>query len=273
MISFKKILLVVFFYLPLCGTVHAQKDSSFIFSKLIEGDFSYFTVDNLNNIYLVSATGQLKKITGEGDSVAIFNNVRRYGKLFSIDVTNPLKLLLYFKNFSTIVVLDRFLTVRNTINLNKKNIFKVNAIATSYDNNIWLFDESDSKLKKIDENGDMLSETVDLRNVLDTIPSPVQVFDRDGYVYLYDPNKGFYTFDYYGSLKNTIPFLHWNNTEVTDKNFYGFSDSSLFQYQPGSLNLKEYSIPAYFKDALQIKAANNKIYLLQKDGVHQYLIK
>ena len=110
----------------------AQSDSVFSLHKTIAGDFSYFTVDNLDNIYLVNnQTNQLKKLNANGDSAGVFNNVRKYGKLFSIDATNPLKLLLYYKNFSTIVVLDRFLNVRNTINLGKKNIFKVKAIATS----------------------------------------------------------------------------------------------------------------------------------------------
>lgn len=253
---------------------HAQKDTLFILNRTIPGDFSYFTIDNLENIYLVNnSSNQLKKLNGNGDSAGVFNNVRKYGKLFSIDATNPLKLLLFYKNFATIVVLDRFLNVRNTINLGKKNIFKVKAVATSYDNNIWLFDEGDSKLKKIDDNGDVLLETVDFRTLFDTVPSPLQIIDQDGYLFLYDPNKGFYTFDYYGALKNNIPFLHWNNTEIIGKNMYGFGDSLLYQYQTSSLKLTEYPIPAFFKNALQIKAANNKVYLLQKNGIQEFLIR
>lgn len=251
----------------------AQQDTPFILSKTITGAYTYFAVDNLENIYLLNTTDQLKKLNARGDSAGVFNNVRRYGKLFSMDVTNPLKLLLYYKNFATIVVLDRFLNVRNTINLGKKNIFKVQAIATSYDNNIWLFDEGDSKLKKIDDNGDVLQETTDFRNLFDTVPSPVQITDQDGFLYLYDPARGFYTFDYYGALKNNMPFLHWNNTSVVGKNMYGFGDSSLYQYQSGSLNLATYPLPSFFRNAVQIKATNNKVYLLDPDGIRQYSIK
>jgi len=252
----------------------AQKDSVFILNKILPGDFSYFTVDNLENIYLVNNnSNQLKKLNNNGDSAGVFNNVRKYGKLYSIDATNPLKILLYYKNFSTIVVLDRFLNVRNTINLGKKNIFKVKAIASSYDNNIWLFDEGDTKLKKIDDNGEVLLETVEFRTIFDTVPSPVQITDQDGLLYLYDPNRGFYSFDYYGALKNNIPFLHWTNTEIIGKKMYGFGDTLLYQYQPNSLKLTEYPIPEFFKNALQIKVANNKVYLLQKNGIQQFLIK
>ncbi len=259
--------------LLLCIPATAQQDSSLKYAATIAGDFSYFTTDNLENIYLVNSNNQLKKINSNGDSAGIFNDVRKYGKLFSIDATNPLKLLLYYQNFSTIVVLDRFLNSRNVINLRKQNIFNVKTIATSYDNNIWIFDEGDAKLKKIDDNGTVLSETVDFRIVFDSIPSPVQIIDRDGFVTLYDPAKGFYIFDYYGALKNRIPFLNWTNIEVTGNKLYGFDATHLYQYQPGSLQMKEYGLPQLFNDALQIKAGNGKVYVLDKNGLQQYLVK
>lgn len=269
--AYKKIILFLSVGILGWNACRAQ-DSLFVYSKIFPGDFSYFTIDNLDNIYLLSNTDQLKKISPNGDA-AIFNDVRKYGKLFSIDATNPLKVLLYYQNFSTVVVLDRFLNIRNTINLRKQNIFKVKTIAASYDNNIWLFDEGDAKLKKINDNGDVLLETIDFRNIFDTIPSPTQIVDRNGFIYLYDTSKGFYTFDYYGALKNRLPFLNWTNTEVIANTMYGFSNNYLYQYKQGSLNLKEYKLPVSFSDALQIKAGNNRVYVLTKEGLQQFLVK
>ena len=249
------------------------QDSVMQFQKIIPGGFSYFTVDNLENLYLVSTDNQLKKINVNGDSSGIFNDVRKYGSLSTIDPSNPLKLLLYYKDFSTIAELDRLLNILNIIDLPKQGIFNVNAVATSYDNNVWLFDEGESKLKKIDDYGNELLETVDFRVLFDSVPSPTQIIDRDGYVYLYDPNKGFYIFDYYGSLKNRIPFLHWTNVEVIGKSLYGFKDNILYQYKLGSLNLVQYALPPVFKDALQIKAGNGKVYLLKQEGLEIFSIK
>ncbi len=272
MMQAKKIWLFFTVSMLSVAVLFAQKDSVLQFSKNMSGDFTYFNVDNLDNIYLVNNQNQLKKLNSRGDSVGIFNDVRKYGKLFYIDVTNPLKLLLYYQNFSTIVVLDRFLMVRNVINLRTQNIFNVKAIANAYDNNIWVFDEGDAKLKKIGENGDLLSETVDCRLIFDTIPSPTQIIDEGGFVNLYDPAKGFYIFDIYGALKSKLPFTGWKNVEAINKTLYGFADSTLYEYQPGTLNLKEYQLPAVFNNALQIKAANNKIYLLTEKGLQQFTI-
>jgi hypothetical protein len=251
----------------------SQSDSAFSFLKIIKGKYTSFTVDNLDNIYLITATNQLKKINGNGDSAGVFNDVKRFGTLTAIDVTNPLKILLYYKNFATVVVLDRFLNTRNTINFRKQNIFSVQSITTSYDNNIWLFDEQDYKLKKIDDDGRLLQETTDFRMLFDSVPSPINLVDKDNFVYLYDTAKGFYIFDYYGAFKNRLPFLNWSNVAVSAKNMYGFSNSKLYSYELQSLTLKEYQLPGFFAGYTAIKAANGKLYLLKDDGVYIYQVK
>ena len=269
----------ILFFLCLCVSVAipvastAQTDSAFKFLKSIPGEFSYFNVDNLDNIYLITSNNQLKKLNDAGDSVAVFNDVKRYGNPSSVDVTNPLKILLYYKNYSTVVVLDRLLTVRNTINFRKQNIFYVNNITLSYDNYIWLFDEEDFKLKKIDEDGKLLQATTDWRMLFDTVPSPVKIVDRDNFVYLYDPEKGFYIFDYYGGFKNRLAFLNWSNVEVNGNTVYGFSKNNLYSYQLKTLNLKEYKLPGFFGNATSIKVMNGKVYLLRESGIDIYQIK
>jgi hypothetical protein len=272
MIPVKKIAFLFLISFLITTISFSQTDSALQPGKIIAGNFTYFNVDNLDNIYILNNNNQLKKLNSNGDSVGLFNDVRKYGKLFYIDVTNPLKVLLYYQNFSTVVVLDRFLMIRNVINLRKQNIFNVKAIATSYDNNIWIFDEGDAKLKKIGENGDLLSETVDCRLIFDTIPSPTQIIDEGGFVNMYDPVKGFFIFDIYGALKSKLPFTGWKNIEAINKTLYGFTDNVLYEYQTGTLNLKEYKLPQAFINATQIKAANNKIYLLNNSSLQQFII-
>jgi hypothetical protein len=251
----------------------AQSDSAFTFIKKITGSFSFFTVDPLDNIYLVTSGNQLKKINANGDSAGVFNDVKRYGKLADIDVTNPLKILLYYKNFGTVVVLDRFLNSRNTINFRKQNIFSVQAIATSYDNNLWLFDEQDNKLKKISDEGELLLESTDFRMQFDSVPAPLQLIDKENYVYLYDTAKGFYIFDYYGAFKNRLPFLNWNNVAVSAKNMYGFNNHTLYSYELNSLTLKSYQLPVYLYNYTSVKAMNGKLYLLNEEGISVYQVR
>ena len=249
-----------------------KTNAYFKYIKFIPGDYTYMDVDVLDNVYLITAGNQLKKINANGDSVAVFNDVKKYGNPSLIDVSNPLKILVYYKNFSTVVILDRLLTFRNSINFRKTNIFSVKTLATSYDNNIWLFDEQDFKLKKIDDDGKTLIETTDWRQIMDSVPLPTQIIDRDNFVYLYDINKGFYIFDYYGTFKNNLPFLHWEHTAISGNKLYGFLNNRLYSYELKSLSLKDYTIPSFFEDYTDIKTMNGKVYLLKKDGVEIYSV-
>jgi hypothetical protein len=229
-------------------------------------------IDILDNIYLVTTGNQLKKINSNGDSAGVFNDVKKYGNPSLIDVSNPLKILVYYKNYSTVVILDRLLTFRNSINFRKTNIFSVKTLATSYDNNLWLFDEQDFKLKKIDDDGKLLLETTDMRLLMDSVPQPSQIIDRDNFVYLYDELRGFYVFDYYGTYRNNLPFLHWEHAAVSGSKLYGFVNHRLLSYELKSLTLKEYILPSFFGDYTDIKTMNGKVYLLKKDGVEIYSV-
>lgn len=243
----------------------------FHLSKTIPGIFSLMEVDILNNIFVVTATGQLKKINLDGDSIAVYNDIKKYGNPSLIDVSNPLKILVYYKNFSTAVILDRFLAQRNIINFRKENLLSVQAVSTSYDNNLWIFDGQEFKLKKIDEYGKLISESNDLRQFISDVPLPESIFDNGLYVYLYDPQKGIYIFDYYGTLKKQLPYLGWQNANVWNGSIYGFSNNgrTLNTYEEKTAILRSYNIPANIAgDA--IKFVNGKLVVLKKDRIEIY---
>ncbi len=247
-------------------------NSAFAYVSFIPGVYSFMDIDMLGNIYLINERNQLKKIKPNGDSAAVYNDVKQYGNPTLIDVTNPLKVPVYYKNYSTVVVLDRFLTYRNSINFRKENIFKVRTLATSYDNNLWIFDEQDFKLKKINDAGVVLRETNDWRQIFDTVPTPSLITDRENFVYLYDENRGFYIFDYYGSFKTHLPFLNWEHVAVSSGRLMGFVKGVLYSYELNTFNLKSYSLPPFLSDYKDIKAVNGKVYLLKKQGVEIYNI-
>ncbi|HXD78991.1 MAG TPA: hypothetical protein VN616_14340 [Puia sp.] len=232
-----------------------------------------FDADNLGNIYIIDAGNQLKKLGPRGDSLAVFNDVRRYGNIAAIDVTNPLKILVYYRDFTTIIELDRFLNIINTIDLRKLNILQARAVGLAYDNNIWVFDELDAKLKRIADDGSLVDQSTDFRQLFDTVPDPVSIRDRDGLVYLYDPARGVYIFDHYGTLKTHLDFSGWKDFEVIGKNLLGRDNEKFYRYQPGTLSMKEEPIPASYEGAIRIRIMPAVIYVLKKTGLEVYTRK
>lgn len=261
----------------LCG--HAQPDTGMQQNsaadlsfpvRLYTGKAKLFTADNLGNIYVLTQAGQLIKYDSQGDSLNVFNDIRRYGTLYSMDATNPMKVLLYYRDFSALVMLDRFLNRVNTIDLRKAGIFQAKAIGLAYDNNVWVFDEQSAKLKKIDENGRILNETPDLRQVLGMALSPSCLTDRDGLVYLYDRNNGLYLFDYYGTLKNALPLKDWSDITVINKTIVGRKEDKFMRYTPGTLHLRETVLPPGIGRSANICITQESIYVLDEQGVERY---
>ena len=254
-------------------STEAQNENPYKLISMIKGDIVDFAVDNLDNVYVLASTDQLKKYTSSGDSVAVFNNVKKFGKIATIDVSNPLKVLLYYKDFSTVVVLDRLLAVRNTIDLRQQNIFQVNAIGQSYDNNIWLYDEGDSKLKKIDDNGKLLLETADFRLLFSEAPLVKNICDQEGFVYLYDPHQSVFVFDYYGALRNKISISGWEDFKVAGKFIFGINDDTLHRYEINTFRVDDQKLPGPLKNSLKVNFTSSRLYALKKDLLEIYTLR
>lgn len=260
------ILLFIFF----CELANAQADTSFKRVSAVSGDIVAFTVDNLDNIYLLSSTNQVKKLNSNGDSVAVFNDVKKFGQASLIDVSNPLKVLLYYRDFATIVVLDRLLNIRNTIDLRKYNILQVRAISQSYDNKIWLYDEVENKLKKIDEDGKLLFETPDFRQLFGEALSPQKIFDQDQFVYVYDSAKAVFVFDYYGALKNKVLISGWHNFKVAGKYIFGSANNKLFRYDIRTFRVDEWNMPDELYKSESFNFSSSRLYALKKGSIEIY---
>jgi hypothetical protein len=242
----------------------------FVLTLKVNQDIVDFTVDNLGNIYVLNSDNQLKKLGVHGDSLAVFNDVRRYGKVTTIDATNPLKILVYYREFTTVIELDRFLNLINTIDLRKQNILQAKAIGLAYENNVWVFDELDAMLKRVRDDGSLVDQTTDFRQLFDSVPDPTIIRDRGDLVYLYDPNKGVYIFDHYGTLKTHLDIRGWQDFNVIGKNLLGHDDHRFFRYEPGTLNMLEQPIPPDYQGAVRIDITPTVIYVLKKSGLEVY---
>lgn len=241
--------------------------------KIIAGSYTNFYIDNLGNIYLVTKNNQVKKLNQKLDSAGVFNDVRRYGDIYLLDVSNPLKIIVYYKDFTTIAVLDRYLNIRNTLDLRVSGILQAKAVAQSYDNNYWVFDELDNTIKKIDDNGTILLQSADFRNLFGETYSPNRIIDESGFLYLYDEKKGWLLFDYYGAYKQHIDLAGWRDVQVSGSNLLGRDSVFLFSSVVKTFsNLK--MLPGInINSSVKIQRHLNKIFVLEKDGLHVYQIQ
>lgn len=253
----------------------ANGDSTFrlTLQKTIPGVYINFYTDNLGNIFLVSETNQIKKLNADLDSVGVFNDVRRYGNIYSLDVSNPLKMIVYYKDFTTVLVLDRFLNIRNTIDLRKYGILQARVVALSYDNNYWIFDELDNTIKKIDDNGNVLLQSSDFRILFQEQYAPSYIIDSNGQLYLYDEKKGWLIFDYYGTYKQHIDAPNRSDVQMAGNQIISRDSAQFYYYNPKAFNEIKISAPQInLPSTVKVQQTLNKIFVLQKDGLSVYTI-
>lgn len=255
--------------------IHAQTDvvKTITEKQFVQGSYTDFYVDNLNNIYLLNAGNQIKKINEKGDSTAVSNAQKILGDIGSMDVSNSLKILVYYKDFSTIIVLDRFLKNVHTLDLRKCGVLQAQAVATSYDNNYWVFDEVENKLKKVDDNGNILLSTPDLRSVFDEPYLPEKIIDYNGNVYLYNTKQGFKIFDYYGALQQSLPLTNWNDIEIEKNTVSGFINDTLHIYNIKLFTEKTVLFNPSQNGAIKMHHQLNNLYVLKSDGLHVFNIE
>lgn len=247
-------------------------DSGFNLVKTYKGDIAGAAIDNLDNLYIISSTGQVKKFGARGDSVGVFSGIRNYGKLNSIDVSNPLKPLLFYKDYSNIVVLDRFLAQRASLNLRQFNILQPSAIGLSYDNNIWVFDTYDNKLKKIDEGGNLLLQTDDFRTLFNQSFAPQKIINTEGFVYLADSVSGIFVFDIYGTFKRKILLKDWNTIDVWNGMVVRLTRDAIVVYNPANFMERNIRFPSSFTPYLHSFTSTNKLVTFSQDSLRIYRV-
>lgn len=256
--------------------VQAQQDTllQLALQKQIITNAISIQQDNMHNVYLISNSGQIKKLNANLDSVGLFNNVRQLGAIHSVDATNSLKLLVYYKEFATILVLDRFLHVKNTINLRQQNIFQCSAIALSYDNMIWVYDDVEQKIKKLNDNGNVVFESTDLRLVVDNIQPPKQFYDVDGKLYLFNEANGLLSFDYYGAIKSNFGKQETIGLGILGNSFISIGNQKMQSQKLNIFSNKTHNLPMVLEKASQACFGKGKLAVLKNNtlSVYNYIV-
>jgi len=79
----------------------------------------FLTTDYLKSAYVINNKNQVIKYDSTGTILGVFSE-ERYGNLTSVDATSPFNVLLFYKDFSTIVTTD--------MRLNAKRLYKLSTL-------------------------------------------------------------------------------------------------------------------------------------------------
>lgn len=224
-------------------------------------------VDNFSNFYS-SSNNSVLKFSADGKFICRYDEFK-FGKIGMVDVSNPMKILVFYPDFMAVVILDRFLAPLNTYTFFDFGYQNISAVASSADGRIWFYDNVDFKLKKIEESGKILRESQQLNVVLEQTPNPNFMIERDNKVYVNDTALGILVFDIFGSYIKTIPLFGLQRFQVLQEQIVYFDSLRLNSYNPFSFERKIFSLP----DTNQVKAAvleKDRVAVIKKEVVEFY---
>ncbi|MCL9771033.1 hypothetical protein NAT47_11465 [Flavobacterium sp. HXWNR69] len=207
------------FYSLIAQEFHtASKINSFT----IKAD-TFLGFDNQKNYYSLN-NNTLSKTNGK--TTYQYNNLA-LGKITNVDFQNPLQLVVFYKTFNTVVLLDNQLNEIKKINFNSKSVpITLEAVALSSQNQIWVYDSVTSKIGLYNIN----SET--FKWISTVLENPILSYESD-YTHFYwtDLKLNLYRISIYGTIEKLGNLPNYDAIQLTKNgNSLYVLDNKMYYY-------------------------------------------
>jgi hypothetical protein len=262
------LLLLAFCFLA-TPSVSAQKWK--LFKKNDSLDCRYFLTDQLKNIYIVTYKNELLKYDGDGYFDSRFS-FKKFGKIGSVDVTNPFKIILYYSDYQCIVIIDAALNPIKTLFLNDMGIATAGAIAMGDGGHIWVYDSGVNKIMRysVDANGFKLSyKSTTLNQNLSSLAIN-QMLIRENNIYINVPSKGVFVFDQLGQYIKTLDILNASGLQIIENQLFYKQDNKLFRFNLQTLAKAAVNLPDGVSGDRYIQIQKGRIYAQRSTSIDVY---
>lgn len=230
----------------------------------------YFTSDNLGNSYLINGN-EIFKYLPDGKLFSRYSNLM-LGNITSVDATNPLKLLLFYRDFSKIQFLDNQLSEsRGVISLQDLGLEQSTLASISFDNGFWVYDQISFSLIRFNQAFDKVQEVRNINQNIGYEPQPDFLLEAGEWVYLNNPLTGILVFDIFGTYFKTIPLKGLSCFQIAGDNLMYFKDAKLLSYNLKTLQEQQVQLPP--DDIKMLRVEKEKLMILTPENLKVYEVK
>ena len=160
--------------------------------------------DDRGNIYTTSS-GRLTLFNPGGKQLLFFEE-RNYNKISAIDIKNPDRILVFYKEMSKILILNDVFKLSAAINLTAAGgLFDITLACLATDWNIWVYSNFEKRLMKITEKGDFVIKSALVEDIAGTKSQPGFMREYQEKLYLNIPRSGILEFDNEANFIRIIP--------------------------------------------------------------------
>ncbi|MBA3899987.1 MAG: hypothetical protein H0X62_07225 [Bacteroidetes bacterium] len=228
-----------------------------------------FTTDNLGNVYLRKAE-ELKKYNQDGKLLNPYSD-KSLGKVSSVDATNFLKLVVFYRDFSKIVFLDNMLApTGEPIQLQRLELEQATLAASSHNNGLWLYHQFEFKLIRLGQNLKPSHQTPNLMQLMGYQMNPNFLLEVNNMVFLNNPETGILLFDIFGTYNKTIPIRGLESFQVIGNEIFYFLNKEFRSYNLKTLEESRINLPEAYP--IDVRIEKKRLFVLSKDALTIYAL-
>ena len=244
----------------LFGIFFSACSLGFAQTQIPNANANFITLDPYGNIYAVKET-QLSKYSLQGKLLFSYSN-QKLGVISSIDVFNPMKIMLFYQDAGTLLFLNEQLApIQDPISLFDANYFTISLASYSAANQIHLYDNANKYLITLDFNMREISRTP----LNFPCFNPIQMMElEEKSLAFHDPETGIYLFDTFGTFNKLIPILTPATVTVTPELIYYTHNNEVNIYNYKMLSHD--TLPLPISEGIQTLLFRNKMILLLQAG-------
>ena len=260
-----------FFTLILLLSLSKSKAQEFQFIAKIDTVAKLASVDNFGNLFVVNPKNEVLKYNPQGKFLWNYTN-KTFGDISQLDVTDPLRVILFYAGFQQIVVLNNNLSEISQYSFNQNPEKQITLIASANNNGFWVYDQINRELKKLTNSftDDLKTGNIYQRNGFD-MQANFMVSDEQ-YVFINDVQEGVRIFDQYGNFVKTAVIDSENEFEINGSVIYFFKNQKLMGYNYLTFEYKEVLLPTKSKISNALLRFDRLIILNEK-GLTLWAVK
>lgn len=215
-------------------------------------------LDHLGNIYTVDGN-ELKKYASDKKPLSNFSDAL-LGEITSVDVSNPLRILLFYKEFNQLLYLDQTLTpIADPIDLYTYTDNETQLCCDASSGGFWIYNNDDNQVFQISKQGEILNKSSLLTSYLKN-STPSKIIEYQEKLYFLIPSEGLLVLNKFGHFVQQIPIPEIRDFCVNNQNLFYLKNTTWYNYNP--LNKIDTSIfEVKNSSECQSQIYNNKIYI------------
>ena len=222
-------------------------DYQFSMAVRVSGD-QHFS-DPMGNVY-ITLGNTLNKYSAEQEKIGHYTNAY-LGNIFSVDVSDPLRILIYYKDYNQVVWVDNFLSeIRSPVWLDDLGLNLAELVCSSSQGGFWVFNSLNNQLQYYSADLQLRHESPSLNILTGPDIHPMFMIEKNLSLYLNVPGMGILVFDRFGNYSKTLQVETPSVFQVTDRHVYYMGDGELRSYDLRMAETTSLDLPADYPERI-----------------------